>query len=306
MFLDPSALKEENFTHYYLQLKNTNRTFDKDNEITAYEGDFANNFYQIVMMAIGAIQPDKMGITSLIQESLINFIIYGIFIFIMPILFINIFTGIAIDELRELLKKSEIEIISIKIDYVYEIDQYYKLENYEFKILGNINNFFDKFIITLLKFKWFDNNVKNYKNKSLEKDEKIKDDELKNILIELEEKNYRILSELKHNSSVMQSQFDFINENIKKIEGKMKTLNKEEIKGKINKEDAVIKYGMDEKIFEEYNQKILNELKNNSLMVQNKFDIIDKKIQKINKKEEKQIEIQSKHMDVHKKNEEKK
>jgi Leucine-rich repeat (LRR) protein len=299
-------LSIKNRSNYYLQLKNTNQTFDAVNEITAYEGDFANNFYQIVMMAIGAIQPDKMGITSLNQESLINFIIYGIFIFIMPILFINIFTGIAIDELRELLKKSEIEIISIKIDYVYEIDQYYKLENYEFKILGNINNFFDKFIITLLKFKWFDNNVQNYKNKSLEKDEKIKDDELKNILIELEEKNYRILSELKHNSSVMQSQFDFINENIKKIEGKMKTLNKEEIKGKINKEDAVIKYGMDEKIFEEYNQKILNELKNNSLMVQNKFDIIDKKIQKINKKEEKQIEIQSKHMDVHKKNEEKK
>ena len=137
------------------------------------------------------------------------------------------------------------------------------MKKQKFYYLINGNTYQNWFTISI----WFDNNVENYKNKSLEKDEKIKDDELKNILIELEEKNYRILSELKHNSSVMQSQFDFINENIKKIEGKMKTLNKEEIKGKINKEDAVIKYGMDEKIFEEYNQKILNELKNKLLPI---------------------------------------
>jgi hypothetical protein len=90
-----------------------------------------------------------MGIEEITAQSLVNFIIYGCFIFIMTILFINIFTGISIDEIQGLIQHSEAQIQSRKIDYVFKIEtlnkryfKYFKFNKFlvnNFKVKSKIN-----------------------------------------------------------------------------------------------------------------------------------------------------------------------
>ena len=82
-----------------------------------------------------------MGIQELNWYSSVNFLIYGLFIFIMTILFINIFTGISIDEIQRLIQHSEAHIQSRKIDYVFKVEKLnerYFLKNYR-KIIKLFN-----------------------------------------------------------------------------------------------------------------------------------------------------------------------
>jgi Leucine-rich repeat (LRR) protein len=221
-------LSFKNRSNYYLQLKNNNQTFDKNNEITAFEGDFANNFFNIIMMAIGIISPTGMGITNLNAESLIDFLIYGIFIFIMPILFINIFTGIAIDEIRQLVDNSKVEIISTKIEFVYQIEPYREylfFKKFE-SLLKLIDESFGKMKKKIKKFNYLTKAIENFRKTKLEKEEKEEIDEIKDILIEQEDKISKLLNELKQNSSLMQSQFNFIDKSNKKLDKKMNNMDK--------------------------------------------------------------------------------
>ena len=155
--------------------------------MTAFNGTFEFTFFQMLTFTVGQIVTDNMGIDSLAGSNLVNFLIYGCFIFIMPILFFNTFTGIAINETEKLLEKAEAENISIKIDYVFKIENI--LEKLSFKYIKICIEFvecgmkkFNDFATRILKKI---KKIIHYKDKIDEKefDDKEKTDEKLNNLI---------------------------------------------------------------------------------------------------------------------------
>jgi methyl-accepting chemotaxis protein len=305
------VLSFKNRSNYYLKLKNNNETFDKNNEITAFEGDFTFNFYSSIIMTVGQIAASGMGINELNSESLINFIIYGIFIFIMPILFINIFTGIAIDEIRQLVDNSKIEIISAKIEFVYKIEP---LREYIFfKILESFLKWIDeslgKMKKNIEKFNYLTKAIEDFRKTKLEKEEK---DEIKDMLIEQEDKISKLLNELKQNSSLMQSQFNFIDKSNKKLDKKMNNMDKKLDKKMNNMEEQIKVLNKMVNKTEPAAGKSKDKSDDNEDKIQlmlNEFqkkiaDAIDKKFEKIEKREEKhrkkeqKTEIQTENKDL--------
>ena len=65
------------------------------------------------------------------------------------------------------------------------------------------------------KFNYLTKAIEDFRKTKLEKDEK---DEIKDMLIEQEDKISKLLNELKQNSSLMQSQFNFIDKSNKKLD----------------------------------------------------------------------------------------
>jgi chromosome segregation ATPase len=250
-------------------------------------------------MTVGQIAASGMGINELNSESLINFIIYGIFIFIMPILFINIFTGIAIDEIRQLVDNSKIEIISAKIEFVYKIEP---LREYMFfKILESFLKWIDeslgKMKKNIEKFNYLTKAIEDFRKTKLEKEEK---DEIKDMLIEQEDKISKLLNELKQNSSLMQSQFNLIDKKLDKkmnnMEEQIKVLNK-----MVNKTEPAAGKSKDKSDDNERNNNtLLDEVK----LIQIKIESMDEKFEKIVKREEKhrkkeqKTEIQTENKDL--------
>ena len=145
-------LSFKNRSNYFSNLIEKNQTLNSNNEINAFEGDFAFNFYTILTMLAGQITTTGMGINELNQNTIIDFIIFGIFIFIIPILFINIFTGISIDEIRKLIDNSKNEIIIAKIDYVYKLETHKIFNSKTVKtLLDRFYQRYDKFIASTKK-----------------------------------------------------------------------------------------------------------------------------------------------------------
>jgi len=96
------------------------------NAVTNFNGPFGNNLLQLMVMMNGGLTVSGMGIDDEINWlNLVNYIIFGCFIFIMPMLFINIFTAVSIDEVQKLIKIAEAENVSNKIEYVYRIEAFF-------------------------------------------------------------------------------------------------------------------------------------------------------------------------------------
>jgi hypothetical protein len=96
---------------------NSSSSFDK---IDNFNGSFGYSFFQIYFMMHGDNKNEVMGIGDLTWPNLATFGIYFLFIFLISSLALNIFTGIAINEIHELLKAYKIRIIKDKIDYIYD------------------------------------------------------------------------------------------------------------------------------------------------------------------------------------------
>ena len=101
-------------------------------------------------MSIGNLESDNMGIDTLNEFSAINFIIYLAFIFFLPILFVNIFTGITIDEIQNLFETSRAEDALAKIDYIIKFEDLKKSLILKY-VLPKIEFLIDKFYIVLDK-----------------------------------------------------------------------------------------------------------------------------------------------------------
>ncbi len=65
-----------------------------------------------------------MGIDHFTWPNLINFLLYFVFLFLMSTLTMNIFTGIAINEIQSLINDSNIEIMKEKIEYLNDIREW--------------------------------------------------------------------------------------------------------------------------------------------------------------------------------------
>ena len=110
-FRNRSVYKKTYFTN------NTSSSFDK---IDNFNGSFENSFFQIYFMMAGDNQNENMGIENLTWPNFVTFVIYFFFIFLISSLALNIFTGIAINEIHEMLKAYNIRIMKDKIDYIYD------------------------------------------------------------------------------------------------------------------------------------------------------------------------------------------
>ncbi|RNA12779.1 hypothetical protein BpHYR1_023873 [Brachionus plicatilis] len=90
-------------------------------------------------MFTGGLMTEEMGLEEINNETFINHFLYILFIFMMVILFLNVFTGISIDAVSELIKNSVADGVSNKIEYVDKIEE----------IMTNNNN---KFLFLVRKF----------------------------------------------------------------------------------------------------------------------------------------------------------
>jgi chromosome segregation ATPase len=186
-------------------------------------------------------------------------------------------------------------------NYVRENKYFKKLES----LLQKIDGFIGKLKNEIKKFNYLTVSIENYRNANkLGKEEKEKIDEIKEMLIEHEDKNSKLLNELKQISSLMQSQFNFIDKSIKKLDNKImdkseeqvRVLNKTENK---NQTAAGTSKDQSENLEGNYNT-ILNEIK----LMQIKIENIDKKLEKIEKRDEKhrkketKTEIQTENKDL--------
>jgi len=72
--------------------------------INTFNVSFENSFFQIYSFMVGNIQANDMGLDSLTGPNLVTFGIFIVFLFLIPSLAFNIFTGIAINEIQALIK----------------------------------------------------------------------------------------------------------------------------------------------------------------------------------------------------------
>ncbi len=239
-----------NRNNYYFKSKNqssnANDSKKKDSDykkMTHFNGSFSNSVFKSLEFFVGGLNIENMGIEELNLYSLVNFIIYGCFIFIMTILFINIFTGISIDEVQKLIQHAEAEIVSRKIDYILKLksikSRYKEIFSIKFlktkfknfrcwikEIFIKIKNAIHKKtiirIFTIWVIKKKDNLVKyikdcwtNYKNnKNREKKKNEKKNSIETIHNELDKLKIEI-NELK---MIVQSNSESINRNIKTVD----------------------------------------------------------------------------------------
>ncbi|CAF1107464.1 unnamed protein product [Brachionus calyciflorus] len=201
-------------------------------------------------MSIGSLSTEDMGIDAFQENNFINFVIYGIFIIIMPVLLTNIFTAITIDEIQKLIENSEAQNISNKIEFVMKIEKFILNLNQKNKMFGkkSPSERIEFFLIQTIKLKLFFN--------------------LFYSLLVLFYNYIRLIHEIIYKlGKFMYEKIEFFNKVLKKYESYKK--NQNEIK---NNEE--IKF---EKIYESF-EKLDKKLNNLSLEVYQ----INKKIAKTN------------------------
>jgi len=85
-----------------------------------FNSSFEYSFALVYTMMAGNLQTEDIGITNFTLPNLVNFFIFITFLFIISTLAFNIFTGIAIDEIKSLIADSNVQIMKDKITYIYE------------------------------------------------------------------------------------------------------------------------------------------------------------------------------------------
>ena len=72
--------------------------------IKSFNVSFENSFFKIYSFMVGNIEASDMGLDNLTGPNLVTFGIFVVFLFLIPSLAFNIFTGIAINEIQTLMK----------------------------------------------------------------------------------------------------------------------------------------------------------------------------------------------------------
>ena len=139
---------------FLLSFRNrANYSSTASNNIPYYNVSFETGLFLILTGMIGNDDTVDRGIDNIVPENIVNFVLYGLFIFLIPILFINIFTGIAINAIEELIENSEANSIINKIEYVFKWDAIIKKKN--FKVFYFLLQISLKIMMSLKKFMVF-------------------------------------------------------------------------------------------------------------------------------------------------------
>ncbi|CAF1002247.1 unnamed protein product [Brachionus calyciflorus] len=120
----------------------------EDSAMTLFNASFETSLYRSLLMSLGNLEIDGMAISSINEYTFINFLIYGLYLILIPILLINIFTGITIDELQNLLNHFEEERALTKIEYILKIKNLKRI-----KVFGLILNKLEYFIVLIKNFR---------------------------------------------------------------------------------------------------------------------------------------------------------
>lgn len=95
------------------------------NEITYFNTTFAFGIAQLISLNIGGPVADVMGLgDGLTSANMVNYFLYLLFSFIICIFLFNIFIGIGVDQIGEIINNSEVQNLKIKVDYVLEIEDF--------------------------------------------------------------------------------------------------------------------------------------------------------------------------------------
>jgi hypothetical protein len=193
---------------------------DGDSQMSQFNNSFEFDSFKILLFSMGQATLDNMGIDYLQSSSLLNFFIYSCFIFIMSILFMNIFTGIALDALQDMMENSEAESVSIKIEYVFLMEKL----SFTFQVIKNklddkiekANQFFeDKLVAPVQTFYCHylskDLSVKAKKKEFVTKDtNEIMAKNIENII--------SILDDLKRQNEFLENKIEFLVNSSRKID----------------------------------------------------------------------------------------
>jgi hypothetical protein len=172
-----------------------NRSKLNEMPMSHFNVTYSESLVKLLNMFLGDLETNEMGI----NELGINFLLYAFFIFLMPILFINIFTGISIDEIQKIIENSEAENISYRIEYVDKIESFRKII-----IINKFMNLLYYLLQTIirhrleLKMKINSKKIKNTKiiDGFKSKEERLIRDRLNNITNDLNQIKYLLQNKL--------------------------------------------------------------------------------------------------------------
>ena len=136
--------------------KDNNSSFDTINN---FNGSFENSIFQIYSFMVGNLQANDMGLDNLTGPNLVTFGIFIIFLFLIPSLAFNIFTGIAINEIQSLIKDCNIQILKDKIDYIYDGDHSIFELFKHFEVVVKFEKQFYGVVTKVYKIKWLKERV---------------------------------------------------------------------------------------------------------------------------------------------------
>ncbi len=80
---------------------------------------FSYSFIRTITMVVGELDTAKMGLYD--NDSLPNFIIYILFIGLMCTILLNLFVGIAVDDIKTILDEADVQLICMKIIFVLKV-----------------------------------------------------------------------------------------------------------------------------------------------------------------------------------------
>ena len=108
--------------------------------VDLFEGSIQNQYMKGLSMVLGETDSNKMGLQD---ESILNYIVYFLFIGLMSVIILNLLVGIAVSDIKEVLDEADIRQINLKIGFVLSIQ----------KSLSSIEKFFRvKFKILSMNF----------------------------------------------------------------------------------------------------------------------------------------------------------
>jgi hypothetical protein len=199
----------------------------------------------LTAFSLGGLNTEQMGIEIINEKTMVNYIIYGCFIFFMPILFLNIFQSISIGEIQNLYEESEANEMRKKIEYIFVLEDiknslpclkpiFSKSDSFMKTIVTCIEELIEKIVKNTRKSKKIKNDEANSQDTNLIKiinskinqftnntasSEKQMEQNLKDIKVKIEkiEQNFE---DIRSNVEV-EKNFNTIINSIKNIENKL-------------------------------------------------------------------------------------
>ncbi|RNA34587.1 transient receptor potential cation channel subfamily A member 1 [Brachionus plicatilis] len=102
-------------------------------EISFTDGFLSLSLIKLSEMLLGNFEADQFGLgdDGATTETFTNFFLINIMIYLMPVFLFNLFIGIAVEEVSDLLKKGQLHLIKIRIDYMIKIFYFLNFLNLE-------------------------------------------------------------------------------------------------------------------------------------------------------------------------------
>lgn len=246
------------------------QTYPKqDQNITTnkFKKSFWLNFIHIMTLNLGDFDNDNIG---LVEDNNFNwslYISYLIYLFIIPILIVNIFIGISVDELKKLIDQSHKYNTIIKIDYTLKMqDSLFRIKR-EFMPFRKIHGCLGKFIsfgvlINKSKLTCLCSCVKKAKRNEEDDSQAIECVEEQPFLQKDARKmNKKNLHNLDQESIMPKSETEYNSQQIKKLGEKIAEFNND---------------------MEQIEKRLNNSIKINANNLQDKIDKLDQKLTKLN------------------------